>query len=96
MLRRNLFQGGESLADLGGLVEGAQAAAAYLDGDGSAVAVEGLLVDVGLEACLGVPVGMADVVAAHPGFQANLAAHNGLLSAEAADSTGRSPKFPLQ
>ena len=51
-------------------MEGAQATAAYLDGNGSAVAVEGLLMDVGLEAGLGVPVGVADVVAAHPGLEA--------------------------
>ena len=76
-----LLQRGEGLANLGGLVEGAQAATAYLDSEGGAVAVEGLLVDIGLEASLGVPVGVAHIVAAHTGLQAYLAAHNGCLSA---------------
>ena len=49
-----------------GLVERTQAAAANLDLDLLALADQGLLVDVGLEPGLGVAVGMADVVAAHP------------------------------
>ena len=52
----DLLQGGESLADLGRLVEGTQTAAAYLDLDRSTVAIQGLLVYVGLEARLGVAV----------------------------------------
>ncbi len=73
-----LLERGEGFADLGGLVEGAQAAAANLDRYRRAVAVEGLLMNIGLEASLGVPVGVADVVAAHPGFQTNLATHIGI------------------
>ena len=61
-----LFDCGEGLADLGGLVKGAQATAADLDRDRRAVAVDGLLVNVCLEARLGVTVGVADVVPAHP------------------------------
>ena len=51
-------------------MEGAQTPAAYLDGDRRAVAVEGLLVDVGLEAGLGVTVRVAYVVSAHSGLEA--------------------------
>jgi hypothetical protein len=36
---------------------------------------DGLLMDVGLEACLGVEVGMAYVVAGHAGLEANFTSH---------------------
>lgn len=74
-------------------MEGAQATAAYLDGDGGAVAVEGLLVDIGLEAGLGVPVGVAHIVAAHTGLQAYLAAHSGCLSALGCRQGRSQPEF---
>ena len=51
-------------------MEGAQAATAYLDCEGRAVTVDGLLVDVGLEAGLGVTVRVAYVVSAHSGLEA--------------------------
>ena len=88
-----LLQRGECFADLGGLVERAQAAAAYLDCERGAVAVEGLFVDVGFEAGLGVPVGVADVVAAHTGLQAYLAAHIGCLSALGRRQGRSQPEF---
>ena len=49
-------------------MEGAQATGANLDLDRLALTHQGLFVDVGHEPGLGVAVGVADVVAAHPGF----------------------------
>ncbi len=62
------LEGREDFLDLLGLVEGAEATAANLDLDRFAVADEGLLMDIGLESGLGVTVGVAYVVAAHPGL----------------------------
>ncbi len=56
-----------------------QAAGADLDLDLLAVPEKGQLVDVGEETGLGVAVGVADVVAGHPGFQAEFASHGWLF-----------------
>lgn len=60
----------------GRLVHGPQAAGADLDASGLAVDGEGLLVDVGLPPGLGLAVGVAHVVAGHPGLSAHLALHD--------------------
>ncbi len=52
--------------DLLGFVKGAEAAGADLDLDCLAVTHQRLLMDVGEEPCLGVSVGVADIVAGHP------------------------------
>ena len=62
------LQRGEGFLDPFGFVEGAQATGANLDLDRLAVAHQGLLVDVGLEPGLGVAVGVAHIIAGHPGF----------------------------
>ncbi len=62
------LEGRENFLDLFGLVEGAETTAADLHLDRPAVADQCLFVDVGLEAGLGVAVGVAHVVAAHPGL----------------------------
>ena len=63
------------LANLGRLAQRPQAPAANLDFDMLPVLNDGLLMDVGLEACLGVEVGMAYVVAGHAGLKANFTSH---------------------
>ena len=62
------LKSGEDFLDLLGFVEGAEAAGADLNFDCLAVAHQRLLVDIGKEPGLGVTVGVADIVAAHPGL----------------------------
>jgi len=61
-------EGREGLLDLLGFVEGSETPSADLDLNRLAVAHQGLLVDVGEELGLGMAVGVADIVAAHPSF----------------------------
>ena len=61
-----VLQRGQRFADLGRFIHGTQATRADFHFDVLAILENGLLVDVGEEAGLGVPVGMAYIVAAHP------------------------------
>ena len=61
----NRLEGGQGLPELGRLVQGTQAPATDLDLVLIAILNQSLFVDVGLKARLGVPVGVANVVAAH-------------------------------
>ena len=74
------LKSGQSLADTGGFVYRTQAPAADLDLDVPAILEQGLFVDIGKEAGLGVAVGVADVIAAHSGLVANIASHGGCCS----------------
>ena len=60
-------------------MQGAEAATANLNSLDLAVKGNGLLVDVSLEPRLGMAVGVADVVAGHSGFLANLALHGRII-----------------
>ena len=70
-----LGQTGDGFTNLWGLAQGAQTAAANLEFDLLSVLDDRLFMDVGLETGLGVAHGVADVIAAHPGLEANVASH---------------------
>ena len=74
-----MLKSSQSLPDTGGLVYRTQAPAADLDLDVPAILEQGLFVDIGFEAGLGVAVGVADVIAAHSGLVANIASHGVVL-----------------
>ena len=57
-------------------MQGPETTGANFDLDLLAILEDRLLVDVGFEAGLGVPVGVAYVIAAHPGLEANVASHD--------------------
>ena len=69
---------GVGLTGPGGLIQSTQTAGAYLHLLYLALDQQSLFVDVGLEPGFSVPVGVADVIAGHSGFQANVASHSSL------------------
>ena len=70
------LEGGQSLSELWRLVQRPQAPAADLNLILVAILDQSLLMDVGLEPGFGVPVGVADIVAAHTRLEAKFASHN--------------------
>ncbi len=76
---RQMLKSSQRLADTGGFVYRTQAPAADLDLDVPAILEQGLFVDIGKEAGLGVAVGVADVIAAHSGLVADIASHGVVL-----------------
>ena len=70
-----LSQRCDSLADLGGLAERAQAPSANLNLYRLAILHQGLLVNIGRKTGLCMAVGVADVITGHPSLETNFTSH---------------------